>query len=203
MGSRGGGFLSLVVANGAIYNRIIIPGKTRLLTPCRGIWLGPLRLSRLRKGQNEQSWREAACPSAALSTASSACSRVWLIPSCLHQGSSPCLALLSSPVGSVCWLRMPELLPVPAAGTHREAGGKGRDARGWIALLVALPKPAQPAPSQCWLQHALMLPRQGAQALPYTIFPQLSLFWSLCFAKEVLVLGQRAKPALSRPHSHS
>lgn len=36
MGSRGGGFLSLVVANGAIYNRIIIPGKTRLLTPCRG-----------------------------------------------------------------------------------------------------------------------------------------------------------------------
>lgn len=36
MGSRGGGFLSLVVANGAIYNRIVIPGKTQLLTPHRG-----------------------------------------------------------------------------------------------------------------------------------------------------------------------
>lgn len=36
MGSRGGGFLSLVVANGAIYNRIVIPGKTRLLTPRQG-----------------------------------------------------------------------------------------------------------------------------------------------------------------------
>lgn len=36
MGSRGGGFLSLVVANGAIYNRIVIPGTTRLSAPHRG-----------------------------------------------------------------------------------------------------------------------------------------------------------------------
>lgn len=28
--------MSLVVANGAIYNRIVIPGKTQLLTPHRG-----------------------------------------------------------------------------------------------------------------------------------------------------------------------
>lgn len=140
MGSRGGGFLSLVVANGAIYNRVVIPGKTRLLTPHRGtgqgggIWLSPLRWGRGKRCRAGGRQPARALPSP---PAGSPCSRVRLTPSCLLQGHSPCpcpcLALLSSPPGSVCWPRMPELLPVPAAKAGRwgSGHGEGRQGTGW------------------------------------------------------------------------
>lgn len=197
--------MSLVVANGAIYNRVVIPGKTRLLTPHRGtgqgggIWLSPLCLSQLGNGQTVRSWREAACQSAASPPAGSPCSRVRPTPSCRLQGRSPfpcpCLALLSAPPGSVCWPRMPELLPVPAAeagrrGSRRREGRRGRD--GGFAQRGSASSLAVSGSQRCPAEPAL--PRAG--------FPQLLLSWSLRFAKEVLALGQRAEPALPRPHGH-
>lgn len=60
--------MSLVVANGAIYNRIIIPGTTRLLTPRRGpgqaggLQLGPFRPPQAGKGQAERGSLAGCCP---------------------------------------------------------------------------------------------------------------------------------------------
>lgn len=104
MGSRGGGFLSLVVANGAIYNRIVIPRKTQLLTPHRGarqdrgnLAQPPLSLPAGERANGKEleggSLSELPSP-----LAGSACSRVWLIPVLLQATapSLPCLALPSS-----------------------------------------------------------------------------------------------------------
>lgn len=121
--------MSLVVANGAIYNRIVIPGKTRLLTPRRGtgqgggIWHSPLCLSQLQKEQTVRSWS----------------------PLCLLQGRSPCLALLCC---SRCQGRM------LGSGGHREGwrglsdgsvgGLAGRGSASPLDALTA--SAAEPAP---------------------------------------------------------
>lgn len=103
MGSRGGGFLSLVVANGAIYNRIFIPRKTQLLTPHRGarqdrgnLAQPPLSLP-AGEGANGKEVEGRSLSELPSPLAQSACLRVWLIPVLLQAAapSLPCLALLS------------------------------------------------------------------------------------------------------------
>lgn len=198
--------MSLVVANGAIYNRIVIPGKTRLLTPRRGTGQGgggsgsaPFAFPSWGRGKRcgaggRQPARVLPSP-----LPRSVRSRVRPSPSCLLQGRSPCPCLtLLSPPGSLCWPRMPERLPAPKQDSG-EAAGTGRDGRDGMALPVALPGEPRLVPSPCWL------PGRDVQALqsPGTGFPQLPLSWSLrFFAKEVLALGRRAKPALSHPQGH-
>lgn len=131
MGSRGGGFLSLVVANGAIYNRIIIPGTTRLLTPRRGP--GQARGDATRPPSPSPGGEGASRvgqPGRALPflSATSPCPRLQLNPLSLLQGHRLGFALLSSP-------------PAEDAGAAPLAAGATRQDRGHAAagLPVSLP----------------------------------------------------------------
>lgn len=158
--------MSLVVANGAIYNRIVIPGKTRLLTPRRGTGQGgggsgsaPFAFPSWGRGKRCGAGGRQPARALPPPLPRSARSRVRPSPSCLLQGRSPCpcLALLSPP-GSLCWPRMPERLPVPIAEAGRRGSGghgEGRDglaggfarrgSAGSFAVLAAWQRHASPA----------------------------------------------------------
>lgn len=132
MGSRGGGFLSLVVANGAIYNRIVIPGKTQLLTPHQGprqdrgnLAQPPLSFPAGKGANGEELER---------GSLSEHCPLPWLgVPArgadpCAPAGHSPfpCPAWLCfPPLGSRSWLRVPGPLRVVL---RQDRGWQGR---GW------------------------------------------------------------------------
>lgn len=163
MGSIGGGFLSLVVANGAIYNRIVIPGKTQLLTPHWGarqdrgnLAQAPLSFP-AGEGANGEEGKEGVCQSTALSPG-------W---ECLLEGpADPCAApgrrpfpcpawLCFPPLGSVSWLRMPELLRTVLRQDSGDGRGRDGPAGGFAqtdsaSSLVGLPGRAlqsQPCPA--------------------------------------------------------
>lgn len=143
MGSRGGGFLSLVVANGAIYNRIVIPGKTQLLTPHRGarqdrgnLAQSPLSFPAGEGANGEELERGSLsehCPLPWLEGPANTCAPPDHRP-------FPCPARLCfPPLGSISWLRMPGLLRM----VLRQDTGGGGDG---MVLLVALPRDTQPVP---------------------------------------------------------
>lgn len=170
MGSRGGGFLSLVVANGAIYNRIVIPGKTRLLTPRQGDQAG--------RGDLPQPPLPLPAGEGAIGAELEGSSRPELLSAQLEGPAEPlllppkpqplpcfallCVALLCFaflPPGSSCWPRTPELLPLRAG--WQEAAAQGAMAGDGVSLLVALPGWARMVP--CASPALRWLP--GARAL--------------------------------------
>lgn len=157
--------MSLVVANGAIYNRIVIPGKTRLLTPRQGDQAG--------RGDLTQPPLPFPAGEGAMGAELGGGSRPELLSPQLGGPAEPlllppkpqpllCVALLCFaflPPGSSCWPRTPGLLPLRAG--WREAAAQGAMAGDGVSLLVALPGWAQMVP--CASPALRWLP--GARAL--------------------------------------
>lgn len=129
--------MSLVVANGAIYNRIVIPGKDTAFNSSPGgqAGRGNLAQSPLSFPANGEELERGSL--------SERCPLPWLEGpdnTCAPPDHSPfpCPAWLCfPPLGSISWLRMPGLLRM----VLRQDTGDGGDG---MVLLVALPRDTQP-----------------------------------------------------------